>query len=77
MLALLRLAPEQVQAALLLSDFERGHPGVTILQPHYREELWRVEISEGTVPGDGRAMTGHGDGPADLLAQLEELFGTG
>jgi hypothetical protein len=75
--ALLDLMPEQAEAVPRLAAFEREHPGVTIVTPHYRTDPWRAYIDEGTVPGDGRAMTTHKDKPADLLGELEALFGCG
>jgi hypothetical protein len=68
------LAPEQADAVPLLAAFEQGHSGVTIVRPSRYDEPWRVVIEPGSVPGDGREMLGHGDGPAELLAQLEALF---
>jgi hypothetical protein len=75
--ARLGLMPEQAEAVPLLTEFAREHPGVTIVEPHYRNEPWRADIDEGAVPGDGRAMTAHKDKPADLLGELETLFGCG
>lgn len=72
--ALLGLIPRQAEAVPLLAEFERHHPGVKVLWPHHLDEPWRFLVEAETIPGDGRSMTGHRDGPAELLAGLEALF---
>jgi len=81
MLPLLQLNEKQAAAVPLLYQLAREHPGITVICPAHSDEPWRAIIDAGTVPGDGRAMSGHtapGEGPAELLAKLERLFpGTG
>lgn len=73
--ARLELSAEETASLPLLRDFELGHPGVKIVWPHYADEPWRVVIDAGTVPGDGRMMTGGHRCPSALLDELTTLFG--
>jgi hypothetical protein len=70
-----RLAPDEAGAVPLLTEFQREHPGVRIVRPHYADEPWRALIDEGSVPGDIRASGCFvSAAPRALLGRLEGLF---
>ena len=79
MISLLRLAPEEAAAVPLLTAFAAGHPGVTIITPHYADEPWRAEIREGAVPGEPRATSCFliARLPTEPLRKLEKVFSGG